>query len=142
MAATTLALIIAAWRTVVEASPLSLVPTVAAFTHDNQPNGTITNAYYIEDGGQVERKSMTNNLEVRVDRLTFWVTKPLNFDSDGQFTAMENLGDSIYKYLLPNARTNGWNVEADQRRITRPPNTELIVASFSFTVDYDFSSAI
>lgn len=142
MAATTLAAILAAWATALEASPLSLLKAVGPFTHDNQPNGSIANSYYLTDGGKVSRTSVTNHVEVRVDRLQVWIAKPLNFDPDGQLQAMETLGDDVYRNLLVLARAAGYNVEADTRRITRPANSELIIANFDFLVDYDFSSAV
>jgi secreted Zn-dependent insulinase-like peptidase len=141
MAATTLAAILASWKTVVEDDAVALVPTVAPFTHDQQPNGMVANSYYLEDGGNVQRSSMTNNAEVRIDRVTFWIAYPVNFDGDTALQALETLVDTIYRALLVQARTDGYNVEADTRRITRPAGLELLVASQAFTVDFDFSTA-
>jgi hypothetical protein len=141
MAATTLAAILASWKTVVEDDAVALVPTVAPFTHDQQPAGMVANSYYLEDGGNVQRSSMTNNAEVRIDRVTFWIAYPVNFDGDTALQALETLVDTIYRALLVQARTDGYNVEADTRRITRPAGFELLVASQAFTVDFDFSTA-
>jgi hypothetical protein len=141
MAATTLAAILASWKTVVEDDAVALVPTIAPFTHDQQPNGMVANSYYLEDGGNVQRSSMTNNAEVRIDRVTFWIAYPVNFDGDTALQALETLVDTIYRALLVQARTDGYNVEADTRRITRPAGLELLVASQAFTVDFDFSTA-
>lgn len=142
MAATDLATILAAWATVVEASPVSLTPTIAAFTHDLQPGGMVANSYYFEDGGNVSRASMTNDAEVRVDRVTVWIAKPLNFAGPATLQAMETLIDDLYRHLLVEARDNGYNVEADTRRVTRPATMEVLIASASFTVDYDFDAAV
>lgn len=141
MAVTTLAAILAAWGTTLEASPLSLVPASGPFTHDNQPNATLANSYYVTDGGKVSRTSLTNDVEARIDRLQVWIAKPLNFDPDGQLQAMETLLDNVYRYLLPVARAAGYNIEADTRRVSRPANSELIIANQDLLVDYDFSSA-
>src|SRR5262245_47665911 len=110
MAATDLATILAAWATVVEDDAIALRPTVAAFTHDQQPAGTVANSYYFDDGGNVARTSMTHDAEARVDRITTWIAKPLNFDGPGTLQAMHTLIDTIYRYLLVEARTHGYNV--------------------------------
>src|SRR5688572_17989502 len=99
MAATDLASIIAAWRLVLEADPLNLKRTRAAFTHDRQPNKLVADSYRIEDGGQVNRTQGSSYFEARIDRLRIWVTKPIAFASDEQFTAMEQLADTVYRYL-------------------------------------------
>lgn len=142
MAATDLAAILTAWAALLEASPLSLIPTEAAFTHDQQPNATVGNSYYLVDDGNVDRKSVTNSAEVRVDRVTVWIAKPLNFAGPAQLRTMETLIDAIYRQLLVLALAAGYNVEADTRRVTHPPNTELLIASASFRVDFDFSTAV
>jgi hypothetical protein len=142
MAATDLATILASWATTVEAAPLSLVPTVAPFTHDQQPGGMVANSYYFEDGGNVERTSVTNNAEVRRDRVTVWIAKPVNFAGPVTLRTMQTLIDDLYRNLLVLARANGYNVDADTRRVTHPPTGELLIASASFTVDFDFSSAV
>jgi hypothetical protein len=85
---------------------------------------------------------VTNAVEVRVDRVQVWIAKPLNFVPAAQLQAMETLGDDVYRNLLVRARANGYNVEADTRRVTHPPNTELLIGSFDFLIDFDFSSAV
>jgi hypothetical protein len=140
VAPTTLSAILAAWKTLVEASPVSLIPTVAPFTHDQQPSGMVASSYYFEDGGNVSRASVTNNAEVRVDRVTLWLAMPVNFAADTTLQAMETLIDTIYKQLLGLALTAGYNVAADTRRVTHPKDGELLIGSASFTVDFDFST--
>lgn len=142
MPATDLKTIIDAFQSVLEAAPLSLKPTQVPFTHDRQPNTMVADSYYIDDGGTVNRQSVTNDVEVRVDRLRIWVAKPLAFAGQAQFEAMEQLADTIYRYLLVNARANGWNVDADARRVTRPAAAEVIIGEFGFRVDYDFNSSL
>lgn len=142
MAATDLATIMAAWATLVEAAPLSLIHTIAPFTHDQQPAGMVANSYYVEDGGNISRSSVTNDGEVRVDRIILWIAKPLNFAGPTTLQAMETLIDAVYKQLLVLARTAGYNVIADTRRITTPKENELLIASAAFTVDFDFSTAV
>lgn len=142
MAATTLSAILAAWRTLVESAPLSLRPTNAAFTHDVQPNAALDESYYLVDDGAVSRASVTADVEVRVDRLTIWIAKPVNFAGPDQLQAMEDVIDDLYRQLVVLARAAGYNVEADTRRVTRPPNTEHLIASASFRVDYDFDAAV
>lgn len=140
MAATDLATILAAWAGVVEAAPVSLVPTVAAFTHDLQPGGMVGNSYYFEDGGNISRASVTNGAEVRVDRITVWIAKPLNFAGPATLQAMQTLIDTVYRQLLVLALASGYNVIADTRRVTAAKDSELLIASAAFTVDFDFST--
>jgi hypothetical protein len=145
MAATTLAAILAAWDLVLQAAPLSLVPAIGPFTHDQQPNATIADSYYVTDGGTITRTSATNDVEVRVDRLQVWIAKPLTFGAGAaaaQLQAMADLGDDLYRYLVVAARTAGYNVEADTRRISAAKDSELLIANFDFRVDYDFDAAV
>src|SRR4051812_10903133 len=104
MAATDLAAILAAWATLFEAATLALTPTIAAFTHDLQPNATVPNSYYLTDDGNVQRQSITHDVEARVDRITVWIAKPLNFTGPTQLQAMETLIDDIYRRLVVLAR--------------------------------------
>lgn len=140
MAATDLAAIIAVFRQVCEA--VELVATSQPFTHDRQPNAAIQDSYWIEDGGAISRESQTNYAETRVDRLVVWIAKPLAFAGAAQFEALEQLGDTLYRALVAEGTVQGWNVEAENRRLTNPRNTELVVGSFAFRVDYDFSASV
>jgi hypothetical protein len=141
MATTDLASIIAAWRLVLEQPPVSLARAQQAFSHDRQPNSLIQDSYWIGDAGAISRASVGNEQEVRIDRLEVWVAKPVSFAGVAQFEALEQLGDQIYRYLSADGRTQGWNVEADTRRITQPKGTELLIASFAFRTDYDFDAS-
>jgi len=141
VATTDLATILAAWPALLEAAPLSLTPTIVAFTHDAQPNDTLPDSYYLTDEGQVDRKSVTHDVEVRIDRIGVWIAKPLNFAGAAQLIALSAILDDLYRQLVVLGRAAGYNVEADTRRITHPPNTELLIASQVLRVDYDFSSA-
>lgn len=142
MADTDLASIVTVFEATCEADPSSLRKSTIPFTHDRQPNGTIQDSYWIEDGGPVSRSSVTNAGEVRIDRLVVWIARPLAFAGRAQVAALEQLGDTIYRALVAAGTANGWNVEADSRRITMPKNTDLVIASFGFRVDYDFSAAV
>lgn len=141
MATTDLTSILAAWREVLEATPLSLGRAAQPFTFDRIPNAALQNAYYIEPAGQVGRRSQTNDVETRVDRLIVWVAKPLAFAANDQLAAMVTLMDEIYRYLSADGRTNGWNVEQDGHQVQQPKKTELLIGRFSFTVDYDFDAS-
>ena len=139
MATTDLAAILTAWPATLEASPLSLVPTAVTFTHDLQPAGMVARSYYLTDDGQISRSSATNDVEVRIDRVTLWVAYPRDFAGAAALTALSDLLDDVYRTLLPIARTAGYNLDPDTRRIT--PKDDVLIASQAFRVDYDFSSA-
>lgn len=141
MATTTLAAILEAWETVLEAPPRNLRPAQQPFSHDRQPAGLVADSYCLEDGGQVRRDTVTSNQEVRIDRIRLLVAKPIAFAGRSQHRALLTLGDAIYRALVANGRTQGWHVAQQNHRVTQPANTELLIASFDFTVDYDFDVA-
>lgn len=140
MAATTLAAILALMRATLEGDTVGLTASGQPFTHDRQPNSVLQDTYYLDDGGQISRQSVTNDQEVRIDRLVVYVAKPLAFAGQDQVDAMHTLLDTIYTQLVQTARDHGWNIESDQRRVTRNPKTQLIVGSLGVNVDYDFDA--
>lgn len=141
MATTSLTAIMTAIRAVLEAAPLSLHQSSLPFSFDRLPNVMVQDAYCLEPGTLVSGASATNDVEVRVHRLIVWVAKPLAFDGIAQLEALVDLGDDIYRYLSANGRANGWNIEQDGHQVQQPKNSNLIIGRFSFTVDFDFSSA-
>lgn len=141
MATTDLKSILDRFQVVLAATPLSLSQSQQAFSHDRQPNGLVQNVFWIEDGGKVSGRSVTNYAEVRIDRLRVFVSKPLAFAGLAQMEAMVQLGDTMYRELVEDGLTQGWNIELDGHRVTQPKNTELLIGSFDFRVDYDFSVA-
>lgn len=141
MATTTLDAIVEAIEAVLQAPPLNLAAAQQAFSHDRQPASLVANSYWIEDGGQTRRTSMTADQEVRIDRVRLFVAKPIAFAGRSQMRAMIALGDAIYRALSADGRTNGWNVEQLNHRVTTPAKSELLIGSFDFTVDYDFDAS-
>ena len=141
MATTDLTTIVGAWEDVLEAAPLSLKPCTEAFSHDRQPNANLQDTYYIEDGGIVNRRSVTSQTEARIDRLRIYLAKPKAFAGNTQKKAMLTLFDTIYRYLAADGRTNGWNVELLGHRVSSPAKSDLIIGSLDLSVDYDYSVA-
>lgn len=142
MAATTLAAILDRFQAVLAAAPLSLKQSLEAFSHDRQPNANIQDTFWVEDGGQASRRSTTNHSEARIDVLRVYVAKPKAFAGLTQMEALVTLGDTMYRHLLVDALTQGWNVEMAAHKTSSPANTDLVIGSYDFRVDYDFSSAV
>jgi hypothetical protein len=143
MAATTIKAILDRFQAVLAAAPLSLVQAQQAFSHDRQPNAQIQDTFWIENGGLVNARSASNKQEVRVHRLTVYVAKPASFAGLAQMEAMLELGDTMYRYLIADGLTQGWNVSTGGgERVTNPKKTELVIASYPFLVDFDFSVSI
>lgn len=141
MSTTDLASIVAAWDLVLTGAVVGLAPSQLAFSHDRQPNAQLQNTYWLEDGGIVNRRSTTNDMEVRIDRLRLYIAKPMAFAGRSQQVAMLALFDTIYRELAADGRANGWNVELLGHRVTSPAKSEIVVGSLDLSVDYDFSVA-
>jgi hypothetical protein len=138
MPALVLSDIIARFRTVLEAAPVSLTETREAFSHERQPNAALENSYYLEDGGIVSSRSVSNYDVVRLDRLTVFIAKKLAFDGATAMDALEDTLVSVERALVADGTSQGYNVNVEQRRMTRPAGRDYCVGSLAVTVDYDY----
>jgi hypothetical protein len=138
MPALVLSDILARFRTVLEASPVFLVETREPFSHERQPNATLEHSYYLEDGGIVSSKSVSNFDAVRLDRLTVYIAKKLAFDGTTAFDALQDTLVAAERALIADGPAQGYSVDVEQRRLTRPAGKDYGIGSLTVTVDYDF----
>lgn len=142
MAETTLTAILTRFSAVLEAAPLSLVPTADAFSHDRQPTGLADNTYFVDDGGLVSSRPVGNYKAVRIDKLTVLVALKINRDGHARKKVMETTLLTIERYIKADGPANGYHAEfAGGRRVTHPRGSELLIGSIAFTVDYDVNEA-
>jgi hypothetical protein len=126
------------FRTVLEASPVSLTESRDAFSHDRQPNTVLDLCYYLEDGGIQSSASVTNNDLVRIDRVTVFVAKKLNFDSATALASLEDKLVTIEREMVEDGPAQSYAiVGVPQRRVTRPEGKDYCVGSLTLQVDYD-----
>lgn len=137
MPAFTVSGLLTRFRTVLEASPLSLSESRDAFSHDRQPNGLLTNVYYVEDAGLLQHRQVTNYDAVRIDRFVVYVTRHLAFDGSTAMNTLEDTLNTINKEIIEDGVAQGYNPNIDGRRMTRPEGKDYCVGSISFAVDYD-----
>lgn len=142
MAATTLKAIMDRFQAVLEASPLSLKATKEPFSHDRSPNAVIDTAYRIEDGGIASSRPVGASQFVRADRLTVFLAKKLNFAAQSSVETLETTLNTIERYILADDANNNYHASLEARRITRPPDSDVAVASLVFVVDYDYSGSV
>jgi hypothetical protein len=140
MAATTLSAILTRFRTACEASPCSLTQTGDTFTHDRQPNAALTNSYRLEDAGTSQNLEATNNVAVRVDRVTVWIAQKVNFAGPTAEAAIEDKLVSIERAILADGPSNSYHARLESRRVSRPAGKDWLVGSASFSVDYDYAT--
>jgi len=142
MAATTLKAIMDRFQVVLEGEPLLLKATKEPFSHDRSPNTVLDSAYRLEDGGMSVSRPVGANQFVRVDRLTVFLAKKLNFAAQVSVETLETSLNTIERYILDDDADNNYHASVEGRRITRVPDSDVAVASLVFLVDYDFSASV
>ncbi len=139
MATTTLKDIIDRFQTVIEAAPVSLKQTDQPFGFDLQPNAALDDRYWIQDGGMLESRSMTNNAEVRMDSLTVWIATKIKFAGQTAQETMETALAVIERAIVADGPANSYAATKTERAIERIDDTDVLVGLIAFTVDYDFT---
>lgn len=142
MADQTLAAIFARFRTVLEASPLSLKATKDAFSHDRQPNSLLHGSYYLADGGLVSSRPVGNYKAVRIDRVVIYIAASLKFAGETAKETMETTLLTAERYIKADGHAQSYHAEiASGRRISRPKGGDFLIASLPITVDYDVNES-
>lgn len=142
MADTTLAAIMARFRAVLEASPLTLTLTAEAFTHDRQPTTLVSSTYYLEDAGLGSSRSVGNYKAVRVDRIKVFAALKINGAPHTAKETLETTLLTIERYLKADGPANGYHVEvAGGRQVTHKKGSEYLVGSITLSADYDVNEA-
>jgi hypothetical protein len=137
MPALVLSDILGRFRTVLTGT-VGLTETREPFSHALQPNATLEHSFYLEDGGQISSNSVSNYDAVRLDRLTVFIAKTLAFDGQTAFDALQDTMVSVERALIADGPAQGYSVQVEQRRVTRPAGKDYCIGSLTVTVDYDF----
>ena len=130
------------FQVVLEGEPLLLKATKEPFSHDRSPNTVLDSAYRLEDGGMSVSRPVGANQFVRVDRLTVFLAKKLNFAAQVSVETLETSLNTIERYILDDDADNNYHASVEGRRITRVPDSDVAVASLVFLVDYDYSGSV
>lgn len=139
VAATTLAAIVLRFQTTCEGANLNLKKTTDEFSFDRQPNLRINNVYRIEDTGLVETRSLTNNVDARVDGLAIWIARKATPDSVDERDTMESTCLTLERQIVSDGPSNSYHATIEGREIQR--EKDVIMARIAFSVDYDVSLA-
>ena len=155
MAATTLSAILERFDTVLQASPLLLLPTSNPFSDAAEPNANVGSYYTLLPAGLVHPDGTSNYSEARIDRITVKVQKPLDFNASRAIRELQDLCDAIERAIIADGPDHFYDatVEKGSRKVTRPkpPRTpgstqptagsDLAEATIAFLVDYDYNEA-
>lgn len=139
MADTTLKAIIDRFQAVCEASPQSLKKAKDAFSHDRQPNGLLTDTYFIQDDGVLSSVEVTNNAEARIDRLTVFLARKVSFDAVTAMESMETSLSRLERAIEADGLSNNYHARLQTRRVSRPKDKDFVIGGVGFTCDYDYS---
>lgn len=139
MADTTLSAIIDRVQAVVEASPVSLLKSKDAFTHERQPNALLTDTYHLADGGLYTSVDVTSNAEARVDRLQILVARKVTFDSTAAMEAMHATLRAIERALIADGPAHSYNAQLNGRTVTKTAGKDFLIGSITMLFDYDYS---
>lgn len=139
MAALTLKQIIDRFQAVMEAAPIAMTATREPFSHDLQPAGLVTNTYRVEDGGLRDTKPMTNHASARVDTLRIWIARKIAFAGQTAVEAIEESLVAIERAIKADGAAQSYHAEIVGRDPRR--KGDLVIASITFSVDYDFSES-
>jgi hypothetical protein len=137
MAALTLKQIIDRFQAVMTAAPISMAATREPFSHDLQPANLVSNTYRIEDAGLATTQSASNHAAVRVDTLRVWIARKMAFDGQTALEAVEDTLVAIERAIKTDGAAQSYHAEIKGRDPRR--KGDLVIASITFSVDYDFS---
>lgn len=142
MAETTLAAVIAHVRAVLEDPDLAFVPTRDQFTHDRQPNTVLDHAYWLEDGGISSSRPLTNYAVARLDRITVYVAKKMNFSPVNSYDALQDTLVAIERAVKADGPDHSYYAEVVARRITKAAALDVAIGSLTFALDFDMVESV
>lgn len=144
MPATTLAAILARFKTVLEASPLSLKVTNDPYGAETIANTATDTAVQIQAGGLVSEKPQGGDQWVRIDRVNVVLFRKMAFDGHDAQNDLQTLLDSIEARVIADGTNNSYEavVEKGSRKVTRKKDSDVLQATVAFQVDYDFSKSV
>lgn len=143
MANTTLSAIMTRFRTVLEAEPLLMKPTVEPFSDEPQPSTLVDNSYRIVSGGTVNKRAMGYRVWAVQDRIVVHLSRKMGPDGQVAQEALLDLFDDVESLLMQDGDDHSYQATAEKgsRKFTRPKDSQVINGSMSFVVDYDWSES-
>ena len=141
MANTTLSAIMARFRTVLEADPLNLQPTVEPFSDEPQPATLVDNAYRIVSGGTVNKRAIGYRVWAVQERIGVHLARKMGSDGQVAQEALLDLLDIIESKVVQDGDNNSYqaSMEKGSRKFTRPKDAQVINGAVNFIVDFDWS---
>lgn len=137
MAALTTHGVIDRFQAVMAASPISMTATREPFSHDRQPAGLLTNTYRIEDAGMGSNTPMSNHAVARIDTLRVWFARKMAFAGQASLETVEDDLVAIERAIVADGLAQGYHAVARGR--DAKASGDMVIASLTFSVDYDFS---
>lgn len=144
MAAQTMSAILERFETVLQAPPCLLKPSNNPFSEVADPSITINETYRVTAGGLVGIPLEVGNYqEARLERVTVTVYQRMDMDGYQAQKDIQDVLDTVERAIIADGPDNGYMVtlEKGSRKLTNPKKTDLIEASLSFMVDYDFDGS-
>ena len=122
---------------------MTLQPTRVPFSHDREPNATLDAAYYLEDAGLGDTREGTNAIQFRMDTVTVWLTRRVAFDGQTQAETLQTTMNTLERLLLADGPSNSYHATVTGRAGPKQAGeSDRLVAGLTFTLDYDFSTAV
>lgn len=143
MAAQTMSAILDRFKTVLEAPPLNLVASTNPFDDADVPATLVDMTYRLVSAGLVSDVPTSNYQSLRIERVTVTMAKTIGFQGYTAQQTLHNTLDAIERAVIADGPDHGYlvSIEKGSRKVTRPKNTDLLQASISFLVDYDYSES-
>lgn len=141
MADTTLAAIMRRFRVVLEGEPLFLRLSPDAFSIDVVPNDMLEDVYHVSDDGIARQTPMGNYRAARIDRVVVNVARKISFQAQDASEAMHDVLNTIERRIKADGPNQSYHAEVQAREVRRVPETDIILATLTFGVDYDFNEA-
>lgn len=139
--ATTSSAILERVETVLQAQPLSLTLSSNPSTDETVPNSLVAETVRVQSGGIVKDTEVSNFTVLRMERITVTTQRASGFEAYESQRDLQDLLDKIERAVIADGPDNNYfaTVEKGSRKITRKKDSDVLEATISFVVDYDFS---
>jgi hypothetical protein len=143
MSATTISAILERFESVVTSEPLNLTLSNNPFTDEVVPNTLVNEVCRVQSGGVVSSRSTSNYQALRMDRVVVSIQRALQFEAYQSQRDIQDLLDVIERQVIADGPEHGYmvTVEKGSRKIVRRKDADVVDASLSFLVDYDYSES-
>lgn len=137
MPALTTKSVIDRFQAVMEAAPITMKATREPFSHERQPSGLLTDTYRVEDAGVASNTPMSNHAVARIDTLRVWIARKMAFAGQTAVEAVEDSLVAIERAIIADGLAQGYHAVLRGRDPRK--SGDIVIASITFSVDYDFS---